>query len=113
MDIETLIDRAKAKEPQALETLYNMYFPKMMGVCVKIIKTDNDIARDLVHDAFILAFASIRSLRSPERFGEWMTTIVRNVALKYLGRKERENIISLCTLSQDNEQLADHLRPTQ
>lgn len=108
MDIETLIDRAKAKEPQALETLYKMYFPKMMGVCVKIIKTDNDIARDLVHDAFILAFASIRSLRSPERFGEWMTTIVRNVALKYLGRKERENIISLCTLSQDNEQLADH-----
>ncbi len=104
MDIKTLTERAKAKDGNALDTLYRMYFPKMLGLCIKIAKVDEDTAKDLVHDAFVLAFSSLHNLNNPERFGEWLTTIVRNVALKYLERKEK---IHFVPITEDDENAVD------
>ena len=95
MDIKTLVERAKANDSYALETLYNMYYPKMLGLCIKITKEDEDTAKDLVHDAFILAFSSLHSLNTPLRFGEWLSTITRNVALKYIERKSKISFVSI------------------
>lgn len=104
MDIEKLAERAKEKDPHAIDALYRMYFPKMLGLCIKITKADEDTAKDLVHDAFVLAFSSLQSLNSPERFGEWLTSIVRNVALKYLEKEKRMSVVSLADA---DETLAD------
>lgn len=95
MDIKTLVERAKIKDLHALETLYNMYYPKMLGLCIKITKEDEDTAKDLVHDAFILAFSSLHNLNTPLRFGEWLSTINRNVALKYIERKSKISFVSI------------------
>ncbi len=95
MDIKILIEKARQKDPCALETLYMMYYPKMLGLCIKITKEDEETAKDLVHDAFILAFSSLHSIRTSERFGEWLSTIVRNVALKYIGRKKKISFVSI------------------
>lgn len=95
MGIKMLVKRAKAKDSHALETLYNMYYPKMLGLCIKITKEDEDTAKDLVHDAFVLAFSSLHSLNAPQRFGEWLSTIVRNVALRYMERKGRVSFVSI------------------
>lgn len=95
MDIKTLVERAKTKDSHALETLYNMYYPKMLGLCIKITKEDEDTAKDLVHDAFILAFSSLHNLNTPQRFGEWLSTITRNVALKYIERKGKISFVSI------------------
>lgn len=104
MDIKTLTERAKVKDSHALDTLYRMYFPKMLGLCIKITKEDEDTAKDLVHDAFVLAFSSLHSLNAPERFGEWLSTIVRNVALKYLERKGK---IHFVPINEEYEKIAD------
>lgn len=95
MDIKTLVERAKTKDSHALETLYNMYYPKMLGLCIKITKEDEDTAKDLVHDAFVLAFSSLHNLNTPQRFGEWLSTITRNVALKYIERKSKISFVSI------------------
>ena len=104
MDIETLVKRTKTKDSHALETLYSMYYPKMLGLCIKITKEDEDTAKDLVHDAFILAFSSIQNLNIPQRFGEWLSTIVRNVALKYMERKGK---ISFVSITDEEETIVD------
>ncbi len=95
MDIKTLVERAKTKDSHALETLYNMYYPKMLGLCIKITKEDEDTAKDLVHDAFVLAFSSLHNLNTPQRFGEWLSTITRNVALKYIEKKGKISFVSI------------------
>ena len=95
MEIITLVKRAKAKDSHALGTLYNMYYSKMLGLCIKITKEDEDTAKDLVHDAFVLAFSSLHNLNTPQRFGEWLSTIVRNVALKYMERKGKISFVSI------------------
>lgn len=95
MDIKTLVERAKTKDSHALETLYNMYYPKMLGLCIKITKEDEDTAKDLVHDAFVLAFSSLHNLNTPQRFGEWLSTITRNVTLKYIEKKGKISFVSI------------------
>ncbi|MCD8237238.1 MAG: sigma-70 family RNA polymerase sigma factor [Prevotellaceae bacterium] len=119
MDIKTLVERAKLKDSYALETLYNMYYPKMLGLCIKITKEDEDTAKDLVHDAFVLAFSSLHNLNTAQRFGEWLSTIVRNVALKYMERKgkigfvpitnEKETIVAPNVSSDSSVNLQDIL----
>lgn len=108
IDLDTVIQRAKEKDPQALATIYRMYYPKMVGVCMKIIKKDEGMVHDLVHDAFVLAFASLDKLRDNERFGEWLTTIVRNVALKHIAQKEKIHLVSLSSIVSNDEVLVDY-----
>lgn len=95
MGIETLIERAKAKDQRALETLYKMHFHRMLGLCIRITQEDENTAKDLVHDAFVLAFSSLHGLHTPERFGEWLAAIVRNVSLKYMARKAKIDFVSI------------------
>ena len=90
-----IIERAKRKDPEALAEIYEMYHSRMMGTCMNIVREDKDTASDLVHDAFILAFVSLDKLRDNERLGEWLTTIVRNVALKHRAQKGRMRVESL------------------
>ena len=103
MDLDNLVERAKAKDPQAFDTLYKMYFRKMMGVCLKIIKGDEETAKDLVHDAFVLAFISLGDLRDNRKFGEWLTTIVRNVSYKNVGKKSGIHLVPLTSVSGEDQ----------
>lgn len=99
MEIIQLVKGAKNKDQHSIEILYKMYYPKMKGVCIKIIKADKDIAHDLVQNAFIHALVSLNSLNNEERFGEWLTTITRNISLKYLQQKNKIRFIPLSELS--------------
>ena len=107
MQTDTIVERAKAKDPKALNEIYAMYYPKMVGVCMKIAKEDEDTVHDLVHDAFVLAFASLGNLRNNERFGEWLTTIVRNVALKHISQKEKIHFVPLSDVDPNDASLLD------
>ncbi len=95
MDTEKLVKRAKNGDTEAFGLLYVAYAEKMKGVCINILRHDTDIADDLVHDAFVVALMSVNRLRDPKRFGEWLTTITRNITLKYINDRKRENIVAL------------------
>ena len=48
--------RAKDGDTEAFGLLYVAYAEKMKGVCINILRHDTDVADDLVHDAFVVAF---------------------------------------------------------
>ena len=48
-----------------------------------------DTAMDIAQDAFVQAYLSLRTLRSPEKFASWLTAITRNLCLMHL-RRSRE-----------------------
>lgn len=95
MDIKDTIEQAKKGNMKAMGQLYDEYAGKMRGVCIKALKGKGDCADDIVHDAFAVAFASIGKLRDPKRFGEWLTTITRNLSLKYLETEKNLNTVSI------------------
>ena len=75
MQTDTIIERAKAKDPKALNEIYAMYYPKMVGVCMKIAKEDEDTVHDLVHDAFVLALRSFFVTLTIFPFILWLTVV--------------------------------------
>ena len=95
MDLKMLIERVKADDADALNTIYEAYVPMMRNVCFSITKADEDTVNDLVQDAFILAYYSIEKLNDEEKFGEWAAAIAKNVSLKYLERKRKVKFLPL------------------
>ena len=98
--IITLVEKAKKGDADAFSMLYQIFYPKMKGICIKILKEDKDVVDDLVQDAFILALAAIQNLKNSQRFSQWLTSITTNLALKYQEKNNKVQFISLATLDE-------------
>lgn len=78
-NITTLVEKAKQGDADAFSTLYQMYYPKMKGICINILREDKAVVDDFVQDAFILAFVSLKDLKNTHRFSQWLTSITTNL----------------------------------
>lgn len=89
------IDACKNGDKEALGELYTTYANRLLGVCRHYVKDDN-VAQDILHDAFIIISMSIRDLKDESKLEGWMITIVRNLSLKYLQSTEKDTIPLSC-----------------
>lgn len=80
MNIDVNIDACKQGEQEALGDLYKAYSNKLRGICQHYVK-DESTAEDILHDAFIIIFTSIKTLKDNSKLEGWMITIVRNLSL--------------------------------
>ena len=116
MDIEKIIEQGKQGDEAALGSLYGVYHRRMTEICRRIVG-DRLVAEELAHDAFLLAFAKIDSLRNPKHFESWLKTITTNVALRYKERHHEPKMLPLSTLTeeelaQETAQLEEKPLPT-
>ena len=100
-NITTLVEKAKQGDADAFSTLYQMYYPKMKGICINILREDKAVVDDLVQDAFILAFVSLKDLKNTHRFSQWLTSITTNIVLKYQEKGKRYDVISLSEIEDE------------
>ena len=82
------IEACKQGEREALGNLYKAYSGRLLKVCQHYV-ADESAAEDILHDAFIIIFTSIKMLSDNSKLEAWMITIVRNLALKYLRMRTR------------------------
>ena len=92
MDAVELLSRCKAGERQALHLLYQQYKPKLLNICCHYTK-DQDVAEDLLHDAFIIILTSLEKLENPEKLESWMASIVRNTGYHYSEHLKKEQAV--------------------
>lgn len=102
-NITTLVEKAKQGDADAFSALYQMYYPKMKGICINILGEDKAVVDDLVQDAFILAFVSLKDLKNTHRFSQWLTSITTNLVLKYQEKGKRYDFISLSDIEIEDE----------
>ena len=100
-NITTLVEKAKQGDADAFSTLYQMYYPKMKGICINILREDKAVVDDLVQDAFMLAFVSLKDLKNTHRFSQWLTSITTNLVLKYQEKGKRYDFISLSDIEDE------------
>ena len=100
-NITTLVEKAKLGDADAFSTLYQMYYPKMKGICINILREDKAVVDDLVQDAFILAFVSLKDLKNTHRFSQWLTSITTNLVLKYQEKGKRYDFIFLSDIEDE------------
>lgn len=99
MKIDVNIDACKQGEREALGNLYKAYSDRLKRVCLHYVD-DESMAEDILHDAFIIIFTSIKSLKDNSKLEGWMITIVRNLSLRFLQSTEKSNIL-LSSLGKD------------
>ena len=83
MDKRQLVDGCKRGDSASLEALYRSYSGKLMGICRHYVDSQ-EVAEDLLHDAFIVILSSIGQLKNPDKLDSWMGVIVKNMAIDYL-----------------------------
>lgn len=90
MDIESIVEDCKNDDSDAFGVLYRTFSLPMLGVIGYYIH-NQDVAKDILHDGFIVAYTSISSLKDGAKVESWLTTIMKNLSLQYL-RKEADHI---------------------
>lgn len=83
METARLVKRCQAGDREAFGTLYLHYAPSMLrGIYAHI--HDRDTAQDILHDGFIIALSAIDGLNDASKFESWLSTIMRNLALRHI-----------------------------
>lgn len=79
-------DRASQK------ALYEMFYGKMLGVCSRY-SNSNDEAQDILHEAFLKVFNSIKNFNHTGSFEGWVRRIMVNTAIDHLRKNKKNHLI--------------------
>lgn len=80
-DLKKIINDCVSGKLRAQEKLYEMFAPKMFGVCLRYAK-DATEAEDNLQEGFIKVFTHLKNFRHEGSFEGWMRRIMVNVSLE-------------------------------
>ncbi len=83
MDKRYLIQRCQSGDREAFGILYKTYLTPMYEIVAYYVH-NHDAVWDILHDGFLIASASIASLKNAEKVDAWLTSIMKNLSLQYL-----------------------------
>ena len=91
-DEARLVERLKAGDEQALESIFNLYSSKLYSVAQRILGDAAD-AEEAVQDVFWTAYRKAKSFQGNSQFSTWLYRLTVNAALGKIrrGRRNREN----------------------
>ena len=107
MDKKTLVEACINGDLSAKEELYRRYSPWLFSICLKWTSSVED-AQDLMHDAFIIIYSSIVNLRDYQKLNAWMASIVRNISVDFL-KKRNSTLIRPDIDSSDSVEIQESL----
>ncbi len=88
-----LVVLARAGNKHAFEQLIERYFQMVKRIAVGMVANE-DIARELMQEAFLHAYLSLDHLRDDSRFKSWLYGITLNVCRSYI-REQKTTVLSL------------------
>jgi len=86
-----LIEKCKNNDSRAQMQLYDLYCKAMFNTAYNFIK-DDDIAQDVMQEAFIKAFKKIDTYTGEATFGAWLKRIVVNQSLDWLKKQKMTTV---------------------
>ncbi|MEN8230588.1 MAG: RNA polymerase sigma factor [Bacteroidota bacterium] len=86
---QDLIEACKREDQKAQFEVYRLYHVAMYNTSLRIVG-DPDDAEDVMQEAFLKAFAKLKTYRGEVSFGAWLKRIVINKALDFLRLKKEQ-----------------------
>lgn len=93
-DINSIVRKCQSGDREAFGILYQTYIESLRRV-VSYYINNQEVVWDILHDGFLIAFASISSLKSADKVEAWLTTIMKNLALQFLKEEQNRTCIPL------------------
>jgi RNA polymerase sigma-70 factor (ECF subfamily) len=94
-----LARQALAGSQEAFRVLVARYASAAVNVAARLVH-DRALAEDLAQEAFVRAFARLKTYDQERKFSSWFFQVLHNVAVDYLRRK-RVDTVSLDKLQAD------------
>jgi len=92
-ELKELISGCVKGERKAQQQVYEMFYGKMMGVCLRYTK-DADVAKDVLQDGFIKVYSKIKNYNGEGSFEGWVRRIIVNTAIDFF-RKNKSSATTL------------------
>ncbi|SFE08416.1 RNA polymerase sigma factor [Thermophagus xiamenensis] len=86
-NINHIITRCQKGDRSAQKALYELYAPKMFGVCLRY-SGNRQAAEDFLQDGFIRVFEKIGDFRFEGSFEGWMRRIMVNLIIESFRKKK-------------------------
>jgi RNA polymerase sigma-70 factor (ECF subfamily) len=86
--IDELVDAARDGDSEAFEELVRRTHADTYALARRLVSDDDD-ARDVVQEAYLRAFRSIKRFRGDAQFTTWLYRITANCASTHLGKRRR------------------------
>lgn len=93
MDENDIIKGCLKNNRESQKALYDYYYSKMLGVCLRYSK-DSAEAKEILHEGFFKVFANLKNFKAPESFEGWIKKIMVNTAIDYLHKNKQNLIVS-------------------
>jgi RNA polymerase sigma-70 factor (ECF subfamily) len=85
--IDKVIAGCAKGDRQCQRTVYEMFYGKMMGVCLRYTNNKEE-ARDLLHDGFIKVFENINKFNYSGSFEGWIRRIMVNTTIDHFRKNK-------------------------
>ena len=107
-ETEQLLIKDCTSGDRAFQTkLYNLFAPKMLGVCLRYAKNKEE-AEEILQEGFLRVFTYINTFKGTGSFEGWIRKIMVNCALfRYRNKSTLQPVIRLDTFGHDVADGAD------
>lgn len=85
--LKKLINGCAKRDRACQQKIYELYYGKMMGVCLRYTGNREE-AKDLLHDGFIKVFENIKKFNFSGSFDGWVRRIMINTTIDYFRKNK-------------------------
>jgi len=78
---------------ESQKALYDSYYNKMLGVCLRYSK-DSAEAKEILHEGFSKVFENLKTYKFTDSFDEWIKKMMIIAAIVYLHKNKQNLIVS-------------------
>jgi RNA polymerase sigma-70 factor (ECF subfamily) len=90
----SLIERLKAGDETALETLFQLHSAKLYNVALRILGGDRSDAEEVIQDVFLTAFRKVNMFQGNSQFSTWLYRLTVNAALGRIRRSKKNQQVA-------------------
>lgn len=89
-----MIAKASKGDRRAQQQLFEMFAPKMLGVCRQYLK-DNDLAEEVMLSGFLKMFTHLNDFKNEGSFEGWIRRIMVNESISHLRKDKKLHFIPM------------------
>jgi RNA polymerase sigma-70 factor (ECF subfamily) len=97
-----LIAKASKSDRRAQQALFELFAPKMLGVCRQYLK-NNDLAEEVMLSGFLKMFTNLNNFKNEGSFEGWIRRIMVNESISQLRKDKNLHFISEAEIENTTE----------
>jgi RNA polymerase sigma-70 factor (ECF subfamily) len=105
-ELKAIVEACLRGERRAQERLFQTYYGKMLGVCMRYL-SDRDSAQEILQISFLKVFDKLEFFDFTGSLEGWIRRIVTNTAIDHLRKAKKDPFLS----DQDNDFVAGSADP--